>query len=84
MLSRTSTLLLKRVPLIQTLEVFRRSVHSYVSSDECILKPGESYSITETGILYYIEGTIIGVRFIDLVKGDGPQCKKGTIVMKLG
>ena len=73
MLSRTSFLVLHRIPALCASELMRRSVHTYVAADECILKQGEVYSTTATGT------TEIGVRYLDLVKGDGEQCKKGII-----
>ena len=47
MFARTVGLVSRRSPISQTLPVFTRFVHSYVSSDECILKPGEVYSFTD-------------------------------------
>lgn len=52
MLSRASLRLLKRGQAVQTFEILGRFVHSYVASDECILKPGEVYSFTDTGICF--------------------------------
>ena len=50
MLSRTSFLVLHRIPALCASELMRRSVHTYVAADECILKQGEVYSTTATGI----------------------------------
>ena len=49
MLSRTSFLVLHRIPALCASELMRRSVHTYVAADECILKQGEVYSTTATG-----------------------------------
>lgn len=43
------SVLLKSACRLQEAAVFRAFTHSYVSSDECILKKGESYHVTETG-----------------------------------
>ena len=55
----------------------RMITSSRVAADECILKKGEVYQFTDTGIIQRMT-LHTGVRYIDLEKGEGPKCKKGT------
>ncbi|KAK8820625.1 hypothetical protein AV274_1615 [Blastocystis sp. ATCC 50177/Nand II] len=61
--------LLRSACRLQGVSTMRAFAHSFISADECVLKKGESYHVTDTG-----------VRFIDLVEGEGEPCRKGDII----
>ena len=65
-------------PILRNTSI-RMIASARVGADECILKKGELYQFTDTG-MHGICSLWIGVRYIDLIKGDGPKCKKGTMV----
>ena len=54
MLARGALLLSKRIPAVLPYQQAVRFAHSYVASDECVLKAGEVYSFTDTGNFIHI------------------------------
>ena len=76
----TTNSLLRGIILKQCSSSFSRAFSTAgLKADECVLKKGEVYKFTDTG-MGKRENWLLGVRYIDLVVGKGDPCKKGDVI----